>query len=158
MKRRAWRLAVGVEGVDLRALRHVEQVLDRERVQPVLLRESTDDAEVAQAVDVDPPDRGPVRAVLPDEGLNVLDVLDEHAVGAVVDRGDAHGARLAGHLRELVELDAGDGSRWLLPPPAQETKATARRRRLGLAARTLVRQRLGGVALLLAVLLTTPSA
>ena len=55
--------AVVVVRFDLRPVRDVKDVLDRQRVQVVLLGEAPDDGHVAQTVDVDPPDRRPLGAM-----------------------------------------------------------------------------------------------
>ena len=63
-------------GLHLGPLRDVEHVLDRQRVEAVLLGQGADDAEVAEAVDVDPAHRRPLRAVAVDEARQVLHVLE----------------------------------------------------------------------------------
>ena len=77
MNSRAWKPAVLLVGLHLGPLRHVEHVLDGQRVEVVLLGEGPDDAEVAEAVHVDPADGRPVGPVPGDEARQVLHLLGD---------------------------------------------------------------------------------
>ena len=95
----------------LRSLRHVQDVLDRERVEVVLAGERLDDAEVRETSDVDPAHRRPVRTVLREERHEVAHFLAPDLGGTEVDTGDARRARGARKPGEVLGAEAGPGPR-----------------------------------------------
>ena len=118
-------------GLHLGPLRHVEHVLDGQGVEVVLLGQGPDDAEVAEAVHVDPADRRPVGPVPGDEARQVLHLLGDGLLRRVVDAGDAGGDGLPRDGVQLVGLDARRrAGRRLLEPARQAQAALALRRTL----------------------------
>ena len=123
--------AVVLVGLHLGTLRHVQHVLERERVQAILLGERAHHAQVREAVDVDPAHRRPVLAVARDERGQVLDLLEHRLLRRVVDAAHPHRRALRRDRRQVLRLDArGRAGRLALEAPRQAQAALALRRAL----------------------------
>ena len=92
----------------LGAMVTVQGILDGQGVQLVLLRQGADGAAVLQALDMDPADLGPARAVHGEEGGDVRDLLDLKLLQAVIGADDPGGG-LVGCLDKLMIFDPRGG-------------------------------------------------
>ena len=93
-------------GLHLWALRHVEQVLDRQRVQFVFGRQPVDHAHVRQPVQVDPAHHRPLRPMPGEELVQVIDLLRPYLAGAVIDAGQVRFLPAAGQVGDFAQFHA----------------------------------------------------